>query len=351
MPQRDLVSWYPKDVLCFCVNTKSLVQTQQLHALAIIHGLLPTSTSISAALILRYAAFSSNSRIVQMMFNQSLPFLRSAFLDNTLIRARTMMGVADVHIFTFDVYNGMLGSGVVPHDHTFPFVLKLCTDYTEIKKGLEVHGMLMKLGFDYDVFVNNTLLLFYGSFGDLAGARTVFNEMPKRDLVSWNSVIRVFSDSKCYFEAIGVIKEMFLWSEFKPNVVSVVSVLPVCAVLEDEIMVSEIHCYGIKVGLDCQVSTGNAFVDAYGKCLNVESSRRVFDEMVERNVVSWNAMIGTFAHNGFNNHALESFRWCSPTSLNIPRAVWNQPLTRGGSPQPKCAARVGVSESDTPQDI
>ncbi|PHT33102.1 hypothetical protein CQW23_29439 [Capsicum baccatum] len=95
--------------------------------------------------------------------------------------------------------------------------------------------------------------------------------MPKRDLVSWNSVIRVFSDSKCYFEAIGVIKEMFLWSEFKPNVVSVVSVLPICAVLEDEIMVSEIHCYGIKVGLDFQVSAGNAFVDAYGKCLNVES--------------------------------------------------------------------------------
>ncbi|PHT61058.1 hypothetical protein T459_35096 [Capsicum annuum] len=309
MPQRDLVSWYQKDLLCFCVNTKSLVQIQQLHAFAIIHGLLPTSTSISAALILRYAAFSSHPRIVQMMFNQSLPFSRSAFLYNTLIRAQTMMGVADDHIFPFDVYNGMLRSGVVPDDHTFPFVIKLCTDYTEVKKGLEVHGMLMKLGFDYDVFVNNTLLLFYGSFGDLAGARTVFNEMPKRDLVSWNSVIRVFSDSKCYFEAIGVIKEMFLWSEFKPNVVSVVSVLPVCAVLEDEIMVSEIHCYGIKVGLDCQVSAGNAFVDAYGKCLNVESSRRVFDEMVERNVVSWNAMIGTFAHNGFNNHALESFRF------------------------------------------
>ncbi|KAM3289094.1 hypothetical protein P3S67_017381 [Capsicum chacoense] len=309
MPQRDLVSWYQKDLLSFCVNTKSLVQTQQAHAFAIIHGLLPTSISISAALILRYATFSSHPRIVQMMFNQSLPFSRSAFLYNTLIRAQTMMGVADDHIFPFDVYNGMLRSGVVPDDHTFPFVIKLCTDYTEVKKGLEVHGMLMKLGFDYDVFVNNTLLLFYGSFGDLAGARTVFNEMPKRDLVSWNSAIRVFSDSKCYFEAIGVIKEMFLWSEFKPNVVSVVSVLPVCAVLEDEIMVSEIHCYGIKVGLDCQVSAGNAFVDAYGKCLNVESSRRVFDEMVERNVVSWNAMIGTFAHNGFNNHALESFRF------------------------------------------
>ncbi|PHT36097.1 Exocyst complex component EXO84A [Capsicum baccatum] len=48
---------------------------------------------------------------------------------------------------------------------------------------------------------------------------------------------------------------------------------------------------------------------------------------------------------------LQVSKWCSPTSLNIPRAVWNPPLTRRGSPQPKCATRVGVSESDTPQDI
>ncbi|PHT32840.1 hypothetical protein CQW23_29177 [Capsicum baccatum] len=49
--------------------------------------------------------------------------------------------------------------------------------------------------------------------------------------------------------------------------------------------------------------------------------------------------------------AATSKTWYSPTSLNIPRAVWNPPLTRRGSPQPECAARVGVSESDTPQDI
>ncbi|PHT27130.1 hypothetical protein CQW23_33269 [Capsicum baccatum] len=41
----------------------------------------------------------------------------------------------------------------------------------------------------------------------------------------------------------------------------------------------------------------------------------------------------------------------SPTFLKIPRAIWNPPLTRRGSPQPEYAARVGVSDSDTPQDI
>ncbi|PHT28015.1 hypothetical protein CQW23_32385 [Capsicum baccatum] len=40
-----------------------------------------------------------------------------------------------------------------------------------------------------------------------------------------------------------------------------------------------------------------------------------------------------------------------PYKSDMPRAVWNSSLTRWGSLQPKCAARVGVSESDTPQDI
>ncbi|PHT27631.1 hypothetical protein CQW23_32761 [Capsicum baccatum] len=48
---------------------------------------------------------------------------------------------------------------------------------------------------------------------------------------------------------------------------------------------------------------------------------------------------------------MSSLKVVFPYKSDIPRAVWNPPLTRRGSPQPKCAARVGVSESDTPQDI
>ncbi|KAM3337365.1 hypothetical protein P3S68_031690 [Capsicum galapagoense] len=287
----------PKDLLCFCVNTKSLVQIQQLHAFAIIHGLLPTSTSISAALILRFAAFSSHPRIVQMMFNQSLPFSRSAFLYNTLIRAQTMMGVADDHIFPFDVYNGMLRSGVVPDDHTFPFVIKLCTDYTEVKKGLEVHGI----------------------FGDLAGARTVFNEMPKRDLVSWNSVIRVFSDSKCYFEAIGVIKEMFLWSDVEDEIMSfrfmidegwrvnsttISSLLPVLVELVKFSKGREVHGFCLRTGLECDVFVANALIDMYAKSERLAEASAVFYNLGSRNVCVMEYNGANFAQNRLELEAI-----------------------------------------------
>lgn len=215
----------------------------------------------------------------------------------------------------------MVRNCVVRDDHTFPFVLKVCSDFSEFRKGLEIHGCVFKLGFDSDVFVGNTLLSLYGSGGDLESARKVFDEMPERDVVSWNTAIGVYSVNGFCLEALRCYKEMNL-SVFKPNSVSVVSVLPVCVDLEDEVMASQIHCYVVKVGLDLNVTIGNALVDVYGKCDHVKASKRVFDEMVCRNEISWNAAITSLAYVGRNSDALDIFRsmigsGVSPNSITI----------------------------------
>jgi pentatricopeptide repeat protein len=225
-------------------------------------------------------------------------------LWNTLIRALSVARVND----DFRTYNQMVKMGVRLDDHTFPFVLKACADSLSVQKGREIHGVVFKLGFDSDVFVGNTLLLFYGNCGGLKDVKRVFDEMLERDVVSWNSVIGVFSVHGFYAEAIHLFCEMNLRSGFRPNMVSVVSVLPVCAGLEDGVTGRQIHCYVVKTGLDSQVTVGNALVDVYGKCGYVKDSRRVFDEISERNGVSWNAIITSLAYLERNQDALEMFR-------------------------------------------
>lgn len=196
-------------------------------------------------------------------------------------------------------------------------MLKLCADFLHVSKGLEVHGRLIKAGFDDDVFVNNTLILFYGSCGDLWTVEKLFDEMSVRDLISWNTGIRVFSDNDCHLESVGLFKDMILTSGFMPNVISVVSVLPVCAGLENERLVSLIHCYVVKVGLDGETKVGNTLVDAYGKCGNIQALEGVFVEMVERNEVSWNSIIGGFSYRGFNSNALDCFRAMITESVKL----------------------------------
>ncbi|XP_065848547.1 putative pentatricopeptide repeat-containing protein At1g69350, mitochondrial [Euphorbia lathyris] len=282
---------------------KSLRQTQQSHANALLNGFLPQSVSLCASLILRYATFH-NPAPCYRLFEDTLPYVRSAFLWNTLIRALSIARVND----NFETYNRMVRDGVSPDDYTFPFVLKTCADYLNVQKGLELHCFVFKLGFDLDVFVDNTLLLFYGNCGKLRDAKKVFDEMLERDVVSWNTILGVFPVNGFYREALCLFSEMNLRSGFRPDMVSVISVLPVCAGIEDGVMTREVHCYVVKVGLDLQVRICNALVDAYGKCGNVESSRQVFDEIIERNEVSWNAIITSLAYLGHNKDALDMFR-------------------------------------------
>ncbi|KAL2941347.1 hypothetical protein RDABS01_029697 [Bienertia sinuspersici] len=290
------------DLLPLLSSLQSLHQTKQSHGYALVCGLLPSSVSLCASLILNYAKFS-HPYSCKNLFQNSVSFCKTSFLWNTLLRGYSIAGVYDV----FYVYNHMIRTDVRPDDHTFPSVIKACADYCLTQKGREIHGLSIKIGFDKHVYVGNTLLSFYSSCCDLVCAQNVFEEMPERDIVSWNTMIGVFSGNGCSKQAVEVFLEMKIWSFFSPNVVSVVSVLPACAELKDKVMARMIHGYVLKVGLLCQVRVGNALVDVYGKCKKLDCSWQILNEMDEKNVVSWNAIITSLAHAKNYSDALHMF--------------------------------------------
>lgn len=306
-------------LLALCSNTQSFHQTKQLHAFAILNGLLPYDISLCASLILRYATFGAPS-ISQHLFEETVGHCRTAFLWNTLIRAYSNAGAHNS--FVFQTYNRLVRSGIRPDDHSFLFVLKICSDLLEFKKGLEVHGFVFKMGFDSNVYVGNTLMSFYGSYKEFMDARKVFKEMDEKDVVSWNTIIGVLSVNGFHMEALELYKDMNWDIEFMPNFVTVITVLPICAELADGLTARQIHCYVLKVGLDRQVTVGNALIHVYGKCGNVDASRSVFDGMVYRNEVSWNAAICSLAYIGAYMGALNIFKsmlssLVNPNSITI----------------------------------
>lgn len=309
----------PKHLLQICVSAQSLNQTKQAHAISILHGLLPSSVSLSAALILRYAAFQVTPVTLYSLFRQTLPYSpHSTFLYNIFIRAHGVLRLYDEGLV---IYNEMVRNNVRGDRHTYPFVLKLCAECCGIQKGLETHCVLIKFGFEEDVFVNNTLMLFYGNCDDPTSVDKVFAEMPERDVVSWNTIIRVFSDKDCFLQSLDLFDEMLSNPGCMPNDVTVVSTLPACAAIRDGLTAGRIHCYALKVGLDTQVNVGNAFVDAYGKCGEIEAAKLVFDQMLEKNSFTWNAIIHSFAYVGCNGDALNTFR------MMIDKGVQLDPIT------------------------
>ncbi|CAA6669176.1 unnamed protein product [Spirodela intermedia] len=133
--------------------------------------------------------------------------------------------------------------------------------------------------------------------------------MRERDVVSWNSLISLFCNNGCSLEAVRFFGELTR-TELAVNSVTVVSVLSACSALENDALATGkgIHGRIIKLGLDSQVTVGNVTVDMYGKCGDLESSIRAFSSIAEKNVVSWNTIIGGLVHGGLLRDALVFFR-------------------------------------------
>ncbi|CBI35582.3 unnamed protein product, partial [Vitis vinifera] len=219
----------------------------------------------------------------------------TAFLWNTLIRGYSIAGVGG----GLEVYNQMVRIGVRPDDHTFPFVLKACADAFEVRKGREVHGSVVKLGFESDVFVGNTLLSFYGNCGGLRDAGRVFDEMPEKDLVSWNTMIGVFSVNGWHYRDALDMFRLMIDEGLKPNSITISSFLPVLVELEFFKAGREVHGSSIRMGLESDIFIANSLIDMYAKSGHSTEASNVFYKLDAKNVVSWNAMIANFAQNRF----------------------------------------------------
>ncbi|KAH0661258.1 hypothetical protein KY284_026189 [Solanum tuberosum] len=173
--------------------------------------------------------------------------------------------------------------------------------------GIQTHCQIIKMGFDSNVFINTALLDLYGKCGYVKEAEQLFDEMPERNVVSWNALISGYLDTHYPENAIVLFLEM-LREGIRPTPSSVSAVLVGCAQLEACEIGAQFHGLSWKVGFALNLVVGTVLIDMYLKCFDLETSRRVFDQMTERNVITWTSMITGYAQNRCPFQAVISFR-------------------------------------------
>ncbi|KAL0726042.1 hypothetical protein Bca4012_022135 [Brassica carinata] len=226
------------------------------------------------------------------------------FLWNVMIKGFTSCGL---YHEALSLYCRMVFTGIKADSFTYPFVIKSAAGASLLQEGKTVHATVIKLGFDSDVYVCNSLISFYMKLGCAWDAEKVFDEMPERDTVSWNSMVSGYLAVGDGLRSLDMFREMMKCG-FEPDRFSVVSVLGACSRVGCLKMGKEIHCYavrsGIEAGGDVMVST--SVLDMYGRYGEVSYAERVFNGMMNRNVVAWNVMIGCYARNG---RVVDAFLW------------------------------------------
>ncbi|XP_042479192.1 pentatricopeptide repeat-containing protein At1g11290, chloroplastic [Macadamia integrifolia] len=200
----------------------------------------------------------------------------------------------------------MQEEGQRPDSITIVTTLPSCGDLGYSRIGKSVHGFVIRAGFASLVNVSTALADMYSKCGLVKTARLVFDRMRNRTLVSWNSMIDGYAQSGHSEEAMVVLQKM-LDEGLKPTDVTIMAALHACADLRDLERGSYIHELLNQVGLGSNVSVMNSLITMYSKCKRVDISAKIFENLREKTLVSWNAMISGYSQNGHVNEALNYF--------------------------------------------
>ncbi|EFJ09172.1 hypothetical protein SELMODRAFT_130253, partial [Selaginella moellendorffii] len=156
-----------------------------------------------------------------------------------------------------------------------------------------------------DIFLMNLVLQMYGKCGSIADAKSTFDAMERTNVFSWNIMIAAYAQNGHYKEAIVLFWEM----RCPPSRITFINVLTACAGLGDLAeLEANIHERARGIGLDTDLATMNSLITMYGNCGSSERSWAIFSSMDIKDVISWNAMIGSFSQCGEFQRAMELSR-------------------------------------------
>ncbi|XP_043718802.1 pentatricopeptide repeat-containing protein At3g46790, chloroplastic [Telopea speciosissima] len=290
-----------------CIDRNSLSDGLTVHRHIVEDG-FDQDSFLATKLINMYSHFNSieNARYV---FDKTLD--RTVFVWNALIRALALAGRGEEAL---SFYRQMNQTGIPSDRFTYPYILKACvsSSYSSIlllHKVKEIHGHILRHGFESHVHVATTLVDVYARYGYVSEAAQLFDEMPERNVVSWSAMIACYAKNGKPFEALELFREMIAKTQSAvPNSVTMVSVLQACAALAALGQAKLMHGYVLRRGLDSILTVINALVSTYAKCGSLEIAVRVFSRMDRRDVVSWNSMISGYGIHGFGVEAIQVFQ-------------------------------------------
>ncbi|CAL9151571.1 unnamed protein product [Musa hybrid cultivar] len=196
--------------------------------------------------------------------------------------------------------------GGIPNTISLCAFLNACAGASYSSLGSQLHAFMIQSGFDLDVSVGNGLIDFYGKCHWVHEARAVFDEMHIKNDVSWCSMVVVYAQNGAEEEAFRVYLDARK-DGIRPTDFIVSSVLTTCAGLSGLDLGRSLHAAAIRSCINGNIFVGSALVDMYGKCGSIRDAEQAFEEMPERNLISWNALIGGYTQLGNAHMALTVF--------------------------------------------
>lgn len=264
---------------------------------------IESKVSMGTALIDMYSKCGALSD-ARLIFDQNFTNCGVNTPWNAMISGYSQYGFSKK---AFKLYNKMHENDIKSDLYTYCSIFNAIADLKNLKHLKEVHGMVLKGGCDLAVLsVNNAIADAYSKCGSLEDVRNIFDRMEERDIVSWTTLLTAYSQCNEGEQALEVFYQM-REEGFLPNEFTFSSVLVSCASLCLLEHGRQVHGLSFKSHLDTQKCVESALVDMYSKCGSIYEAEKVFNKILNPDVVSWTAIILGYALHGLVSNALNHF--------------------------------------------
>lgn len=291
-------------LIAACVRTKSLTEAKQVHTHIRING-LENNEFLRTKLVHMYTSCGSFED-AKRVFDECT--CSSVYPWNALLRGTVISG-RKRYLDVLSAYVEMRELGVELNEYTFSNVIKSFAGASAFKQGLKTHALLIKNGMIDGTILRTSLIDLYFKCGKPRLAHKVFEEMGDRDIVVWGAMIAGFAHNRLQWEALDYVRWM-VSEEMYPNSVILTTILPVIGELWARKLGQEVHAYVLKTkSYSRQLPIHSGLIDMYCKCGDMVSGRLVFYGSMERNAISWTALMSGYVSNGRLEQALRSVVW------------------------------------------
>lgn len=286
-------------VLKACVSLGALEEGMTIHAYMIEND-IQLDVYAGSSLIDMYAKFG-HIRDAQVVFG-SLPE-QNVVTWSALISGFLHHGHKQEALWHFQQ---MKKEGVEPNDYTLVSILKACSDISALEHGRQIHAILVECDFELDTCVCNALMDMYTSCNRLQDAYNVFNKLPKRDVVSWSTLMAGSAEHQDGQVALQHYAAM-LNEGIEPNMVTYITLVKACSSIAALEHGRQIHAEIVSCGFNIDLFVGSALIDMYSSCGCLKEAHMVFHRLSKFDVGVWTAMVTAYAQHSNYQMAFRYF--------------------------------------------
>ncbi|XP_073271723.1 pentatricopeptide repeat-containing protein At1g71420 [Primulina huaijiensis] len=277
--------------ICGLDNVVGRLCCSQLHCVGVKIG-LGLDVGVATALVKAYSTVGGDVSDCHKLFLETTSSQRDVVMWTGIMTAFSERAPEEALL----LYNQMSREHFRPDCYVFSILLKACSNLMTERHAAAVHSQVIRVGFVNVPVLNNALIHAYARCGSIDDAKQVFHEMPLRDIISWNSMLKAYAIHGDAEAALNFFEQM----DVVPDDTTIVALLSLCShtgmVKEGtEMFETMLEKYGVVPQLDHYA----CMVDILGRAGHLTEAKKVITNMpMEPDFVVWSAFLGACRKHG-----------------------------------------------------